>query len=807
MRIGIDSFRGEAPRLTPRALPENGAQDATNARLLSGDLEAWRQFAEEQVLENTGPVQTIYKLNDIWMSWDSDVDVARGAIAGDTTFRTFLTGPDEYDRPRWTNYAMATSGAAPYPFETRPLGVPPPDSPPGAVPGVDPNPSSFQIDVQDTSEELEASWTTSPVVSGPEFNSSVTQQASGGPASGACYELRWRDFGDARPGVDGTWLKRDFGVGSTTVTSMDFDFNLNDAGGISRLFARLQCSATTGAGISCMIWKYDSAGWQLGVGTYPTFANGQYSNNIATSPFFSGLAADAWWHGRVEATTNADGTTTVTITVSDIDTEDEIQSLTATLSLDSDSVGGICGFGSGDDQRGEDGTARLASIRVRGTGATGYTPINTATSYVYTFVNDLGEESAPSFASTTVLRPDGVAITVTMPTDVPTGIDNGDWSIETKRIYRAVTGATGTFYRFVAEVPLATEDYVDTVADTELGEVLESELWALPPVDMRGLLALPNSVMAGFSKNQLCLSAQNHPHAWPVEYRLTTDTDVVAIGAIDTTVVIATKNFIYLAIGTDPSAYSMTKLEVPQACVAKRSLAYLIGTGVVFASPDGLVAVAGNGNVRNLTSTVFTRDQWQALVPESIVGVAHDDVYHFFYDNDVMPPPVEGAPWLFYPTEGTEGDESFAPLHASAAGALEITGAPEPFVYGVGATDDSGFGENTTHVTDVVIPLYGTSGIPAEGEYAWEPADPESSIVPTFTTVNPNSGVWAGTPTPNLFVGLSASGGAVIGWAGGVLTLYAGNDPEGGAGQITIITFLPSSFVYPPVSVYYGPLA
>jgi hypothetical protein len=138
--------------------------------------------------------------------------------------------------------------------------------------------------------------------------------------------------------------------------------------------------------------------------------------------------------------------------------------------------------------------------------------------------------------------------------------------------------------------------------------------------------------LAGFSKNQLCLSAQNYPHAWPVEYRLNVDTDIVAIGVIDTTVVIGTQNFIYLAIGTDPAAYSMTKLEVPQACVAKRSLAYLIGIGVVFASPDGLIAVAGNGNVRNLTSGVFTREQWQALAPETILGVAHEDVYHFWYD-------------------------------------------------------------------------------------------------------------------------------------------------------------------------------
>jgi len=46
--------------------------------------------------------------------------------------------------------------------------------------------------------------------------------------------------------------------------------------------------------------------------------------------------------------------------------------------------------------------------------------------------------------------------------------------------------------------------------------------------------------------------------------------------------------------------------------------------------------VSGNGSVRNLTETIFTRRQWQALVPETILGVEHDDVYHFFYSETVL---------------------------------------------------------------------------------------------------------------------------------------------------------------------------
>lgn len=157
----VTSFRGEAPRVTPRALPDNAATNATNARLLTGDLTAWKQFTVTEALANTGPVETIYLLNNAWLSWDVDVDVARGVIPGDTTFRTYLTG---LDVPRFTNYALATSGAQPYPTETRILGVPGPDSVPTIVLGVDPTSSTFSVNVTDHGDELATSWETSPFV-------------------------------------------------------------------------------------------------------------------------------------------------------------------------------------------------------------------------------------------------------------------------------------------------------------------------------------------------------------------------------------------------------------------------------------------------------------------------------------------------------------------------------------------------------------------------------------------------------------------------------------------------------------------
>ncbi|GAP37391.1 hypothetical protein ABXN37_19910 [Piscinibacter sakaiensis] len=162
MRIAIPSFIGEFPRLAPQRLPENAAQVATNARLQSGDLQAWRQYLLATTLANGGAVQTIYRLNGAWLSWEQDVDVARGIVAGDTTFRAYITAPGLYATPRWTNYALATTGAAPYPVTTRPLGVPSPDAAPTLELGIDPTPTTYSIDVQDNGDELAQSWLSSP---------------------------------------------------------------------------------------------------------------------------------------------------------------------------------------------------------------------------------------------------------------------------------------------------------------------------------------------------------------------------------------------------------------------------------------------------------------------------------------------------------------------------------------------------------------------------------------------------------------------------------------------------------------------
>jgi hypothetical protein len=613
MRRALDTFRGEIPRLPAHRLPEGAAQEAVNASLLTGDLRSFRQFALTRVLQHAEPVRTVYLLNDRWLSWTGVVDVARGFVDGDTSYRIYLAAPDLYDQPQFTNYALATTGSEPYPVDTRPLGVPAPESAPTLELGIDPAATTFSIDVLDEGDSLATKWTVSASRSGGTFSQVTENAVTGNPAPS--YKLSYDEIHNQG---EQPYAYRNFGISSATLVEASADVVFGDDTSVREAVLIVQADAN-GVGpavrLTGNLLRLEMASaWS----PYGTATLGQQAVSLSGGVFYT---------VTLRIVTNADNTQTMTAAV--YQGSGQLAEVTATNAFTPGDYVGITAASPNDS--GSVFTTYFDNIHVAASGSTGYVPANVATSYLYTFVNDLGEESGPSDVSATVVRPDGVSVTVTTPTAVPSGVSS-EYNITSKRIYRAATGNTGTEFRFVAEVALATADYVDVLTDEQLGDALETDEWELPPSDLEGILALPNGVMAGFSKNRLCLSAQNHAHAWPVANRLRTDTDIVGIGAIDTTVVIGTQSFVYWAIGSDPAAYSMAKSEVPHACVSKRSFAYLTGIGVVFAGPDGLMASAGVGQIRNLTETVFTRERWQALNPSSIIGVAHNDIYWMFWE-------------------------------------------------------------------------------------------------------------------------------------------------------------------------------
>ena len=131
--IKIQRFLGEAPKISPELLPPSAAQLAFNTKLYSGDLIPYRlpTIAAETGLTGA-PIKTIYGLrdpdngNDIkWLVWDKEVDVVSTTEGNVEGARLYYTGDGA---PKITDYALATTGAAPFPVDYYDLGLPLPET-------------------------------------------------------------------------------------------------------------------------------------------------------------------------------------------------------------------------------------------------------------------------------------------------------------------------------------------------------------------------------------------------------------------------------------------------------------------------------------------------------------------------------------------------------------------------------------------------------------------------------------------------------------------------------------------------------
>ena len=260
------------------------------------------------------------------------------------------------------------------------------------------------------------------------------------------------------------------------------------------------------------------------------------------------------------------------------------------------------------------------------------------TSYYMTYISDLGEESAPSPASNIVDRWDSSSVALS-----GLSIPSGQFNIVTKRIYRIELAGV---FEFVADIPVATTVFTDDVDTESLGAPCPSETWDAPNANMRGLLALPNGVMMGFWGNTIALCESYLPHAWPVNYRLALDYDVVGAAMSAYGVIVVTAGNPYLLSGSSPGSMQAIKLDVVQAGVSKRSVVDM-GDYVLYASSDGLVA-AGGKQAQLMTADHITPEQWRKLFfPSTIHAYRWDNRYLAFYDNG-----AGGGAFSFSPDEG-----------------------------------------------------------------------------------------------------------------------------------------------------------
>lgn len=130
MRIEVNNFKGEMPRVAPAKLPSENATFTMNCRMVTGDLEpAWGLVPVSPIpaLHIGGTIRGIFPYGNVWFSWPDYVDAINSPIANDEWDRVYFTG-DNSGFAKVTAQAIAT-GSAPYPAADYTLGVPAPADP------------------------------------------------------------------------------------------------------------------------------------------------------------------------------------------------------------------------------------------------------------------------------------------------------------------------------------------------------------------------------------------------------------------------------------------------------------------------------------------------------------------------------------------------------------------------------------------------------------------------------------------------------------------------------------------------------
>ena len=235
--------------------------------------------------------------------------------------------------------------------------------------------------------------------------------------------------------------------------------------------------------------------------------------------------------------------------------------------------------------------------------------------YVYTFVSAYGEEGPPS-EPTLITCPVDSEVTLSNLDITPAEAANRN--ITQRKIYRTIVGNSNTSYFYVATIDnMVDTTYVDTIPDdtVALNNILESVFWQ-PPQRMDGWVMMPNGFMVGWYGKTIMFSEPYRPHAWPIEYQVSTEFEVIGMVVWGTALVVGTKSQPYLGQGVTPQSFTTQKMDAVEPCLSRRGMVATVA-GAYYPSLNGLVMVNAGG-INVITTDVVTKEEWEDYNPKDI---------------------------------------------------------------------------------------------------------------------------------------------------------------------------------------------
>lgn len=271
------------------------------------------------------------------------------------------------------------------------------------------------------------------------------------------------------------------------------------------------------------------------------------------------------------------------------------------------------------------------------------TSVPESRAYVYTYVDDFGEESQPSPA--TVASGDGTGMWVVVIPAPPPGYNTGKpMNPGHYRLYRTVTDSAGnaTYYQ-VAEVPINPAGTV-TINDSAQDSVITGNLvlstigYAPPPAGLQGVVMMANGIAAGFTnEREVWFSAAYLPHAWPPQYALTVDYPIVGLTANGTSLNIMTEGSPFIATGVTPDTMTIGKITANEPCISRGSIVSA-GEGAYYASPNG-IQLLNTGGTENVTLSIYEKEFHYSLLPAQWASGKYGSSYAGFVKGTPIPSP------------------------------------------------------------------------------------------------------------------------------------------------------------------------
>lgn len=250
--------------------------------------------------------------------------------------------------------------------------------------------------------------------------------------------------------------------------------------------------------------------------------------------------------------------------------------------------------------------------------------------YVYTRVNDIGWESAPSPPTLAPAAKPGAILDLSYSEAVPAG----NYGVTKVRWYRQQVADNSSVaeYFFLREYAIGDSGQQDDAR--ALGEQLATASWLQLDVSASWLTACWNEIAACIVGKSVRFCEPGIIYAWPIEYEYRLNDTPIALASFAQRLIAFTVTGGEVFTGSGPDSMDRKPMGLP-VLVSQRGLA--VGeTFCIWPAKDGLWYYGTDG-YRNLTARCLSDKQWAALAPSTIAGYLHTSgdktVYVGFYND------------------------------------------------------------------------------------------------------------------------------------------------------------------------------